>query len=148
AVFTTIVDKQTLYTFCKNIQRTPVLLQELIAKEYEIRATVVGTRIFAIRINSQAADSTKLDWRRDQIRSDMYSVLQLPDIEQQRIIKLHTRMGLFYGAYDFIVDREGQLVFLEVNPSGQWLWLEHATGAPISLELATALAKRGDYHCQ
>ena len=48
--------------------------------------------------------------------------------------------GLRYGAIDLIVTPEGRIVFLELNPTGQYLWIEQATGLPISLALAELLA--------
>ena len=33
-------------------------------------------------------------------------------------------MGLYFGAFDFILDPDGRYVFLEMNPFGQWVWIE------------------------
>ncbi len=44
--------------------------------------------------------------------------------------------GLLYGAIDFIMTPRGELVFLEVNPAGQYLWIEKLTGLPISAAIA------------
>ena len=72
----------------------------------------------------------------------MYQPFALETADIERLRRLHARLGLAYGAYDLIVDRTGELVFLEVNPGGQWLWLEEATGVPISRAVATLLACR------
>jgi glutathione synthase/RimK-type ligase-like ATP-grasp enzyme len=53
------------------------------------------------------------------------------------------RLGLVYGAIDVRLTPEGRYVFLEVNPAGQWLFIEHATGQPISAELASRLVAGG-----
>ena len=49
-------------------------------------------------------------------------------------------MGLNFGAFDFIVDNNGQWWFLECNPNGQWLWMEFAAGLPLSETMARSLA--------
>lgn len=49
-------------------------------------------------------------------------------------------MGLVYGALDFVIGPDGW-TFLEVNAGGQYGWLEGATGAPITGQLADLLAK-------
>jgi hypothetical protein len=49
------------------------------------------------------------------------------------------RLGLVYGAIDLRLTPEGRYVFLEINPSGQFLYVEHATGQPITAALAKAL---------
>jgi glutathione synthase/RimK-type ligase-like ATP-grasp enzyme len=46
------------------------------------------------------------------------------------------RLGLEFGALDFIVTETGVWYFLEVNPSGQWLWIEDLTGLPIADSIA------------
>jgi hypothetical protein len=37
------------------------------------------------------------------------------------------------------------MIFLEVNPTGQWLWLEQKLGLPISERIASALANPEAY---
>lgn len=48
-------------------------------------------------------------------------------------------MGLRYGCFDLVVTPRGYLTY-ECNPAGQYLWLEHATGLPISAAIAARLA--------
>ncbi len=50
------------------------------------------------------------------------------------------RLDLRYGAFDFAVTPASEAYFLEVNPGGQWAWLERATGAPMTHALARALS--------
>ena len=45
------------------------------------------------------------------------------------------------GAYDFIVNPKGEYFFLEVNPAGQWLWMEEKLNLNISKSIAEALMK-------
>ena len=123
-----------------SIRLAPGIFQQYVDKAYELRVTVVGTRIFACRIDSQTDDTTRTDWRRDQFR-DMYSVFSLPNETANRLLALHQRLGLHYAAYDFIVDRSGDLVFLECNPGGQWLFIENATGLPIADAIASDLSE-------
>jgi glutathione synthase/RimK-type ligase-like ATP-grasp enzyme len=40
-------------------------------------------------------------------------------------------LNLQYGAFDFIEKPDGELVFLEINPTGEWAWLENALGYPM-----------------
>ena len=48
--------------------------------------------------------------------------------------------GLVYGAIDMRLTAEGEYVFLEVNPAGQWLFIEERTGQPITAAVADCLA--------
>ncbi|SDP10272.1 hypothetical protein SAMN04487905_1022 [Actinopolyspora xinjiangensis] len=56
------------------------------------------------------------------------------------------RFGLLYGALDFVITPEGRWVFLEINPGGQYGWLEAATGAAITGQLAELLTSNPTDH--
>jgi D-alanine-D-alanine ligase-like ATP-grasp enzyme len=47
--------------------------------------------------------------------------------------------SLVYGALDFVITPDGEWVFLEINPTGQYGFIEHATGAPLTAQLADLL---------
>jgi hypothetical protein len=70
-----------------------------------------------------------------------YEVVDLPPEVEARILAFMKTFGLIYGAFDFIVTPEGRYVFLEVNPSGQYMWVECATGLEITMALADALSE-------
>ena len=135
-VFTSLVSEDIIASAEHQLRVAPALFQERILKDYELRVTIIGDTVFATRIDSQKTDATSLDWRRNQGDASLYSPHDLPNGQFERIVELHRLLGLEYGAYDFVVDPNGFLIFLEVNPGGQWLWLEHHTGQPISLAMA------------
>jgi glutathione synthase/RimK-type ligase-like ATP-grasp enzyme len=58
-------------------------------------------------------------------------------------MNLMKRLHLVFGCIDMIRTHDGQYVFLEINPSGQWGWIEQFTGLPITKALASLLAKGG-----
>jgi hypothetical protein len=49
--------------------------------------------------------------------------------------------GLSFGAFDFSVTPEGVWNALEINPEGQWGWIEQETGAPITEAIAAWLTE-------
>ena len=67
----------------------------------------------------------------------------LPADVKRRVFQLLERLGLVSGALDFIVTPDGRHVFLEVNPAGEWGWLERDLGYDISGAFARALTRRG-----
>lgn len=120
------------------IRITPGIFQERVEKAYELRVTVVGSRIFTVRIDSQAHSEAALDWRRS-LHDVAYDVVELPAAVEDKIVKFMQAFGLIYGAFDFIVTPDGRYVFLEINPSGQFMWLEYATGLQITAALVDLL---------
>ncbi len=118
--------------------KTAHMFQEQIRKAFEARATVVGTRVFAVRIDA-GSPAARTDWRSD-YDALAYSRIELPPDVAAGLVNLHQRLGLVYGASDLICDEAGSWIFLETNQAGEWGWLAAETGVPIATALADLLA--------
>lgn len=97
--------------------------QEYIPKQYELRVTVIGDGVFAARIDSQDDERTRIDCR-DMSAEVRYSAVQLPAEIAQRCRSFVHSYGLSFSALDLIVTPQGDYVFLENNPCGQFLFIE------------------------
>jgi glutathione synthase/RimK-type ligase-like ATP-grasp enzyme len=64
---------------------------------------------------------------------------QLPLEVEEKILRLMDYFSLNYGAIDIILTPDGRHVFLELNPSGEFFWLERTPGLPISQAIADLL---------
>ncbi len=118
----------------------PATFQEAIPKALELRATVVGQRVMTASIDSQSSERAANDWRRDGLRMiEDWRPYELPGEVEVKLLRLMDYFGLNYGAVDFIVTPDGRHVFLEVNPVGEFFWLEHHPGLPISDAIADVL---------
>ena len=120
-----------------NVQYAPVIFQEYIEASVDLRVTIVGEEIFAAAIHSQDT-SYKVDCRID-IASARIEATTLPDNVQEQLHALMRAMGLVYGAIDMRRTPDGRYIFLEINPAGQWLFIEHYSGQPITATLARLL---------
>ncbi|WP_133740962.1 ATP-dependent carboxylate-amine ligase [Actinorugispora endophytica] len=121
------------------VRAAPVIFQEYVAKRLELRVTVVGEAVFTAAIHSQAANRTRYDWRHYDTASTPHRPHRLPDDVAARCVELVRSFGLAFGTLDLVLTPEGRHVFLEVNPNGQYLWIEHLTGLPISAAVAGLL---------
>ncbi len=121
----------------ETVAGTAHLFQERVPKDFEVRLTVIGHRMFpvAIHAGSQAA---RLDWRTD-YASLTYKPVELPVDVEKGVRSLMEEFGLFFGALDFAVTPDDRWVFFEVNPNGQWHWLAAKTGVPLVEAMADAL---------
>lgn len=129
-----------------DFQPSPCLFQGYVQKRTEVRVTIIGKHLFAAEINSQASARASLDWRRYDYSATTYQPYQLPADVEQKLLALTQQLGLVYGAVDLIVTPEGDHVFLELNPNGQFYWIEHMTKLPLTANLARMLmAGRTDY---
>jgi ATP-grasp ribosomal peptide maturase len=118
--------------------KTAHMFQEQIPKAFEVRVTVVGTQVFAVRIDA-GSPAARTDWRSD-YDALAYSRIELPSDVSAGLVNLHRRLGLAYGAADLICDEAGNWIFLETNQAGEWGWLAVETGVPIATALADLLA--------
>lgn len=140
-LYSCIMTEEEVRKKSKNIEQAPCIFQEYLDKDFELRITVVGDQVFPVKINSQKNSKTKFDWRKDQTHVE-YELFVLPEELKTKLLRLHREFKIVYGAYDFIVDPKGTYHFLEVNPAGQWLWMEEILGLNISETIANALICR------
>ncbi len=127
--------------FLKQVKHSPHLFQRSIKKTFELRATVVGKKIFCIKIDSQAGEG-KIDWRHDYtVAMDPF---ELPDDIAANCLELMRRLGLNYGAIDLIHSQSGEYIFIEINCAGQYLFAEERAKLPISMEMAKLLAGQSE----
>lgn len=139
-VFTQRVTSTQIAECFEDIKLSPVLAQEYVEKELELRVTIVGKKVFACAIHSQDSEQTKIDWRNYDLEHVKHESYQLPREVETKLLAIMGEWHLSYGAVDMIVTPAGEHVFLEINPSGQWLWIEERTGMPISQALAELLS--------
>lgn len=129
--YTEVVSKRDV-GHAHAVRYCPVIFQAYVPKRVELRITVVGQKVFAAEIHSQETNHTRHDWRRYDHYKTPYFPHELPIEVEQRCVQLVEKLGLCYGALDVVLTPDGRYVFLEINPNGQYLWIELATGLPIS----------------
>jgi glutathione synthase/RimK-type ligase-like ATP-grasp enzyme len=93
-------------------------------------------KIFSARINSQANENTRKDWRGGDYQMGPFS---LPEQVETSLLRLMDSFGINFASLDMILTPEGEFVFLELNPNGQWLWLERDLGFPLVANMVDLL---------
>lgn len=116
--------------YLPSIRHAPIILQARVPKLHELRVTIVGTSPFTAAIDSQGTRRTQLDWRRYSVGTRHWAE-RLPADVADRCVRMLRCLDIRFGAFDFIVTPDRRIVFIELNPNGQWLWIEHLTGLPI-----------------
>jgi glutathione synthase/RimK-type ligase-like ATP-grasp enzyme len=132
------IGKDEFYKFYKSISLSPTQLQEYVEKDFELRITVIGEKVFAVKIDSQINEETKIDWRLH-TKMNPHSIFELPLKIAKFCVNFLKDQGLVYGAMDFIVTPKDEYYFLENNPFGQYLWLEIETKIPLTEEICNLL---------
>lgn len=105
----------------------PVLFQQQIEKRVDVRIIVVDHSMVAAALSSNDSDGKqRLDIRRDNMRDVHYAPIPVPATVAKSIRALMAQYRLRFSAMDFAIDTDGRWIFFEVNPNGQWAWLDLA----------------------
>jgi hypothetical protein len=129
--YTELVSPRDL-THSRSIRHAPMIFQGYVPKKVELRVTVVGNQVFAAEIHSQSTNHTRHDWRRYDHGNTPIAPHDLPQRYRDFCVSYVRRLGLHYGAIDMILTPDGRYVFIEINPNGQYLWIENESGLPIT----------------
>lgn len=132
AMPTTILNRDRACRLSAYTSPFPGLYQPYVRKRREWRVTVVGHHLFPVAIYTD--ESAKDDWRKHQNRGTAvrFEAAALPDGIAELCLAYLKEFDLGYGAFDLIETPEGEVVFLECNPNGQYGWLEEDLGLPIT----------------
>lgn len=120
-----------------GVDHSACLFQEIIPKQADLRVTIVGDAVFPVAIHN---DRNALDWRKLDPGSLRYELHPLPCALEDSLKRLITVLGLEFAAIDLVLKSNDEYVFLEVNPNGEWGWLEQTTGTSICNAMADHLA--------
>lgn len=136
-VFTSLLDENAIL-YKNGITSCPGIFQEFCSKVADIRVTVFGEELFPVSINSQSNDASRIDFR-VAARILNYSIHELPDDILEGCIQLVAKCNLNFGAIDLGLLSDGSYIFFEINPNGQWGWLEEETGQQMRRALINLL---------
>lgn len=121
-----------------DLRYAPAILQAYVPGT-DVRVTAAGGRLFATAIDARATSSPH-DFR-PAFAQARVEPCELPSDVAAGVRALLAALGLRYAALDFRRTDDGQHLFLEANPAGQWLFLEERTGQPITRAVAEALVE-------
>jgi hypothetical protein len=118
----------------------PMIFQQRIETERDVRVTIVGKRLFAAAIDASARRGGDPDWRSHSYAhgsAPPWQPCDLPRVLADRLVALADHGRLNYGSVDLVVRPDGSHVFLELNATGSFAFL----GAPHAGAIAAAIAE-------
>lgn len=133
-VYTSLVSSDGLPDAARLAQ-APVVVQQPIVPKRDVRVTVVEKTILAA-IRDIEDPSEPIDWRH--APQHPWAHHKLPAEIADRCRDLVRAFDLRFGAIDLALDGNGRHWFLELNPNGEWGWLQRI-GLPIAEALADSL---------
>jgi hypothetical protein len=110
----------------------PFLAQERLQAHRHLRVVTVRHQAWAAAL---AARGRSLDWRSDSAAHRAFEPAEIPQQLREAALGLAVSLGLGYSSQDWVETADGYW-FLDLNPSGQWLFLP----APVSCQVTAAVA--------
>lgn len=117
------------------LQLAPAIYQRYIPGDRHLRVHCFGDAVFPTLIESK-----QLDWRT--LHDTRLSATTIDDDLRSRLLAVLRALGLSMGIFDLKLTAEGEPVWLEVNPQGQFLFAEQLTGVPLTEAFAAFLYSR------
>jgi hypothetical protein len=114
-----------------SIRISPAIYQERVAGTRHLRICCFGDRMIAA-----ALDSPDLDWRRN-LRNVPFVPWEIDEVVKHKLKAVLDLLGIRMAVMDAKVTPHGEMVWLEANPQGQFLFIEGLTG----LDLTTAFCE-------
>jgi len=102
---------------------SPFFIQQGLVPKIDIRVTVIENDVIAIKITSDKKIDE--DWRRfkDELT---YTIFELPKAVHDFCINYTKKLNLNFGAIDLVI-HNNEYYFIEINPTGEWSWLQKNT---------------------
>lgn len=125
-----------------SLKNCPTLFQQFIQKESDIRITVVDEEVHAVELKAlDLSGKQRCDIRRNNMADVSYENITLPSSIKEKILRLMQHYKLRFGAIDMAITTDGQWIFFEINPNGQWAWLDQLADASIANSFVRAFSK-------
>lgn len=125
-----------------DLRVCPTLFQQCLDKQSDVRITLVDGDVHAVELTAQGSDGAqRCDIRRNNMEDVSYRAVSLPPDVERLLLALAAGYGLRFAAIDMAVTRGGEWVFFEVNPNGQWAWLDLVSVTDIASSFVRAFSK-------
>lgn len=123
----------------EKLRPCPVLIQERIDKRLDVRATILDKQMSVVALEANDdRGMQRLDIRRNNMKDVRYRSIEMPEMVKEAILALLRMYELRFAAVDFAV-ADDTWTFFEINPNGQWAWLDIEAGANVADMFADVL---------
>lgn len=125
----------------RRLVHSPCVFQRYVDKVCDVRAVVIGGRVFACRIHSQDSEAARVDWRVYDNARVRWERMRLPRPLERALLALAARLGLRWASCDLALGHDGRYYFLEINRPGVTYWLAPFVGLDVPRELVRFLVR-------
>jgi hypothetical protein len=121
-----------------RLKYAPAIFQQYVPRGREYRVTLVEDDVFATEVHIQQRVA-EYDWRND--LGYQLTPVNLPEALADKLRQLRRALGLSSGSIDLREAPDGTVYFLEINPSGQFLFLDIRAGTDVGSRFCRMLVQ-------
>ncbi len=124
-----------------NLSYGPCIFQACVDKARDLRLTFVDGEVFSasIRCDDLPPDDVDIRTLDFDVHRSRFTVTPVDDRLSSICSRMASALGLRYVGFDFVESRAGDLLFLEANALGAFMWIEQITGQPIAEALGRCI---------
>jgi glutathione synthase/RimK-type ligase-like ATP-grasp enzyme len=125
AAFATVLDYERGSQLSdEDIAKCVTIYQERIDKAADLRMVVMGADVFAYKITQNGEQH--LDYRIGFFKQNhlRYEPISVPAALRKKMVRFMDSLGINFASADFALTADGEFIFLDLNPNGQWLFIE------------------------
>jgi len=138
--YSEIVEDKLLNDTDKEYIYFPSLVSQKIEKTLEIRTFYLDGLFYSMSIASQSDEQTAIDFRKyNYSKPNRKEPYKLPLEIEAKLKSIFSELELNCGSVDFIIDKNGDFVFLEINPVGQYWMVSHPCNYNLDFLIANYL---------
>lgn len=140
ATYVTLITQEDIEEHLDAIRLGPCMFQEFFPKKYDLVVYVIGQYVWASAVYSQ--DETvehKVDYRQNMLMGCPYAPILIPVEIEQMCLAMTRQMGLRMCKFDLVLTPDDEYVFLDANPTDQWVWIEDLVGFPLCAAIVDEL---------
>jgi hypothetical protein len=116
-LYTTRISAEILDT------RYPWFVEQYVAGTHDVTVVFVRGQLFAFSLQRDFLQNS-IDWREFMFSEQRWTRHTLPSLLATAIVTYMRRLKLDFGRLDFLLDEQKRYWFCEVNPNGQFAWLD------------------------
>lgn len=125
SAFATVLDKERGSEISNaDIARCVTIYQQCIEKACDVRVIIMGEDVFAFKVIQDG--ERYFDFRLGFYQKDhlTYEPISFPLALKLKTIKFMNSLKINFASADFALTADGRFIFLDLNPGGQWLFIE------------------------
>jgi hypothetical protein len=117
----------------EHLSGAPFLAQQLVNVRLHLRVVTVRRHVWACSLD---AGEVPFDWRRKPTAQRSFRPVEPPAEVRADALRMADHFDLGYSSQDWVVDQAGKAWFLDLNPSGQWLFLPEPVCSAVTRGIA------------